>query len=243
MFWFCRQWLDFFPWISRPDRPQLYLIQFCSETLSVRTFHRRVLTSSAAAPIASLCSLLHVFFVALSSSSLSLLILSLVPSSWLEYWWNSLWIWLKPHSAESDRRHKYLRGKRERTTEEKNQWEKNNSNTASVDHVSSADENQCDLTTGRVTQHVSFEEADHYVIKANFIFPLFSASLLARCLAGDERRWWFTTLPVIVFSELQTPALKYGLSLCLLRQWPPFPLVNKGMFRSCRWVSGREGSR
>lgn len=42
------------------------------------------------------------------SPRLSSLYLSFLPSSWLEYWWSSLWIWLSPRSAESDSRHKYL---------------------------------------------------------------------------------------------------------------------------------------
>lgn len=46
---------------------------------------------------------------------LSSLYLSFLLSSWLEYWWGSLWIWLSPRSAESDSRHKYL-GASERKT-------------------------------------------------------------------------------------------------------------------------------
>lgn len=68
----------------------------------------------------SCASALHVFcrsvLVYSPAQCLSSLYLSFLPSSWLEYWWCSFWIWLSPRLAESDSRHKYLGASKRETS-------------------------------------------------------------------------------------------------------------------------------
>lgn len=141
----------------------------------------------------SFASALSVFCGSISLYSPSLCLspvyLSFLPSSWLEYWWSSLWIWLNPCSAESDSRHKYL-GASER---ERNESVK--------DRVSIPDKNRCDLTGHRVTQPVSSKETSHYIIRTNFI-------LFSLCLHCSSVIWWGRASIVTMFNKAQTLTLE-----------------------------------
>ncbi len=88
------------------------------DTVSSLSSQSIVITSSVVAW--SWDSALYVFCGSIlfysPSLHLSPVYLTFLPSSWLEYWWSSLWIWLNPCSAESDSRHKYLGASKRETS-------------------------------------------------------------------------------------------------------------------------------
>lgn len=113
--------------------------------------------------------------------------LSVLPSSWLEYWCSSLWIWLSPpppkppdpRSAESDSRHKYL-GASERQRERWSRLKR----TELLDRVSTLWWKSMRLDR---TQHVSSEEAGHYVIRTDFVFSYLCQSFSENEHVDDSR--------------------------------------------------------
>lgn len=89
-----------------------YKLNFQPQCLEIHGMSSNSIVPTYSAKAWSRASVLYLFcrsvFFYSPPLCLSSLYLSFLLSSWLEYWWSSLWIWLSPRSAESDSRHKYL---------------------------------------------------------------------------------------------------------------------------------------